>query len=234
MTRIPSFLGLAATLVFSSSSGPTLRPGSAELTGLRAGGTASFPVWRRRAGDSVPRALARMTWSATPVPGDSDALTVVTSWSAPVSSDDSLTIDRHTFAPRSEGLASPALRFQYRYDGRRVTGSIQHGDSAPQKIVREFDGPVFAFNEVAPLVRSIPFRTGASWVVPLFSEADADLELDTITVVTDTTLAGVRAWIVRFADPVIVQRYVVDAASRTALGITTTQRKSGTVFVAAP
>jgi hypothetical protein len=68
-------------------------------------------------------------------------------------------------------------------------------------------------------------------ILPLFSEADAELEHDTITVVTDTALAdGRTAWIVRFADPVIVQQYVVDAISRHTIRITTQQRKSGTRF----
>lgn len=133
---------------------------------------------------------------------------------------------------RDESLASPSLHFHYHYNGRRITGTIQHGDSAPQGVVREFDGTVFAFNEVGPLVRSLEFRAGASYLVPLFSEADAALELDTVTVVTDTIVAERSAWVVRFADPVIVQRYVIETASRRIHGFTTTQRKARTAFVA--
>jgi len=184
----------------------------------------------RAGADSAPQVLARMTLLADTVRGDSTVLTLVTAWSAPFSSIDSLVVDRRTFAPRAEAFVSPGLTFHYRYDGVTVTGSIQHGDSTPRPIVRDFDGPVFGFNEVEPLARSLLFIAGTAAIVPLFSEADAALELDTLTVLTDTLVAGRPAWIVRFADPVITQRYVVDAASRRTLRLTTSQRKSGTVF----
>jgi hypothetical protein len=144
-------------------------------------------------------------------------------------------LDGSTFAPLREAFASPAFQFHYRYHGFEVSGALQRGDSAPRTISRRFRESPFAFNELESLVRSLRFTRGRSMILPLFSEADAELEHDTITVVTDTALAdGRTAWIVRFADPVIVQQYVVDAISRHTIRITTQQRKSGTRFDARP
>jgi hypothetical protein len=113
----------------------------------------------------------------------------------------------------------------------RASGWIQRGDSAPRQIAREFTQAVFAFNEVPLIVCSVRYAAGLAVIVPLFSEADADLERDTITVVADPALGDGRgAWIVRFTDPVIAQRYVVDGTSRRTVAITTQQRRSGTVF----
>jgi hypothetical protein len=76
---------------------------------------------------------------------------------------------------------------------------------------------VFAFNEMELLVRSLPFTQGLSVVAPLFSEVDRDLEMDTLTVLgPDTSSAGHggNGWMVRFADPAIVARFVIDRTSR--------------------
>lgn len=232
--RIPATLWPTALLLLSSAGPvPILRPGSADLSPVRSDSAATFEVRRIRPGDSLPHPVARLTTSWALVAGDSGALSVVASWSAPVSSLDSLVFDRRTLAPREERLSSPGLRFRYHYDGSRISGSLERGDSAPRAIERSFDGPVFAFNEVDVLAQSLR-HIPATFVVPLFSESDADLELDTLSVVTDTTVAGRPAWVVRFADPVIVQRYVIDSATRRTLRLTTRQRKSGTVFDATP
>lgn len=104
------------------------------------------------------------------------------------------------------------------------------GFSAPRSFDHTFETPVFAFNEVEPLVRSLAYRTGSAVVVPLFSEVDGDLEHDTLSVTGSTKETGVDAWVVRFADPVITTRYVIDAHTRAILDAVTTQRKSGTRF----
>jgi hypothetical protein len=161
----------------------------------------------------------------------SGAVLVVTEWTPPVSNTDSLFVDASTFAPQREAFVSRALKFHYRYHGFEISGSLQRGDSAPRTIARHFHESPFAFNELESLVRSLRFTRGRSMIVPLFSEADAVLERDTIMVVADTVLAdGQVAWIVRFADPVIVQQYLVDPTSRHTIRITTRQRKSGTLF----
>lgn len=66
-----------------------------------------------------------------------------------------------------------------------------------------------------------------SVVVSLFSEVDGDLEHDTLSVMGRDTMAGRDVWVVRFADPVITTRYLVDAQTRAILDAVTTQRKGG-------
>src|SRR5581483_12083889 len=93
---------------------------------------------------------------------------------------------------------------RYRYEGNRVTGTVQPVDSAARQLDRAFPYPVFAFSEVDLLACSLPFHPGASFVVPLFSEMDEDLETDTLTVVGRDTTSSAARWVVRFADPAIV------------------------------
>lgn len=102
--------------------------------------------------------------------------------------------------------------------------------SSPQPFDKTFDVPVFAFNDVEPLVRSLDYRTVRSIVVPLFSEVDGDLEHDTLSVMGRDTMAGRDVWVVRFADPVITTRYLVEAKKRAILNAVTRQRKAGTRF----
>ncbi|HEY7877045.1 MAG TPA: hypothetical protein VIC55_02400, partial [Gemmatimonadaceae bacterium] len=44
------------------------------------------------------------------------------------------------------------------------------------------------------------------------------------------TMAGRDVWVVRFADPAITTRYLVDVKTRAILDAVTTQRKAGTRF----
>ncbi len=106
-----------------------------------------------------------------------------------------------------------------------MTGTIQPHDSAQRAYDQSFPNNVFAFQEVELLARSLPFRQGFSVVVPLFSEVDHALEMDTLTVVgPDTARAG--AWIVRFADPAIVSHYEIDRTSRAMVMSETSPRRS--------
>jgi hypothetical protein len=248
LARSTTSAGLSAALLLAASAAlcpggnravapaTALSPGSVLLIPVPLDASRdSFLVWRLRPGrDSVAAVAAGMGVDVA-VGSDDSTVEVVTSWGPPVSSLDSLILDRPTLAPREEALASPGLRFRYRYEGRRASGSLQRGDSGPREITREFHEPIFAFNELELIVRSLRYAAGRSVIVPLFSETDADLERDTITVVGDTALANGRgAWIVRFADPAVVQRYIVDSTSRHAVRITTRQRRSGALFEARP
>lgn len=186
---------------------------------------------RRPSLDTAEHVIGEMHTAGHALTDDPTRIAIVQHWVSPYDVSDSLVVARGTLHPQDEVSQSANLRFHYRYDGSRVTGAIQHGDSAPRSISRNFGETVYAFNEVDELVRSLRYRIGLSLVVPLFSEADADLEHDTLTVLRDTTTRdGMRAWIVRFADPVIVTRYLVDAHSREIVEMETRQRKSGILF----
>jgi hypothetical protein len=121
---------------------------------------------------------------------------------------------------------------EYAYDGARVTGRMQRADSSWDAYDQTFPVPVFAFNEVELLVRSLRYERGLQVVAPLFSEVDRALEYDTLTVVGRGAPAGGRdsTWVVRFADPAIVSVYSVDAGRREIVGTEVTQRRGGAVL----
>lgn len=213
-----------------------LRPGSPFLVRLPLQRVGRTLVVRRSRGaaDTSPQPLAWLT-ELERVRPHAKQVEFLQTWGPPVDSRDSLAVDAGTLAPREESLVSPALKFRYRFDRTRVSGWIQRDDSSPRPIAAAWGEPFFAFSEVGPIVRSLRYAAGLAFVVTLFSEADVAVEHDTITVLRDSTLADGRGvWIVRFADPVIEQRYVVDSISRATVRIVTRQRRSGTVFDARP
>jgi hypothetical protein len=210
-------------------------PGSMLLPGAHAlrvpnlvDSSADVAVFTQRpTGDTTTRLVAHVAMAAL---RSDDGIRLTTNWTPPFQSSDTLIVDARSLRPVSEVLAFNHVRYAYRYAGAHVTGTIQHPDSAPRVFDQTFDVPVFAFNEVKPLVRSLEYRSGAQMVVPLFSEVDGALERDTLTVLGRTRETGVDAWVVRFADPVITTRYLVDAHSRAILDAVTTQKKSGFRF----
>jgi hypothetical protein len=133
-----------------------------------------------------------------------------------------------------EALAFNGFTRRFQYSGNHVWGTVQHADSAPRSFDRVFVEPVFAFNEVELLVRSTPLQPGWSAVVPLFSEADEDVEHDTITVIRPTTVQRggheQRAWIIQFADPAIVSSYTLLDRTREISEIETRQRRTGALL----
>lgn len=231
-------LGIAALVAACASahssdtaSQPLVTPGAAHFSVPAVSSMGSdVPVYvERDTRRTSAELLSRVTVSAR---GDSSAAVVVltTNWALPLQSSDTLTFDSRSLEPASEILVFNHVRREFRYDGARVTGTIQYPDSSPRPFTRTFDVPVFAFNEVEPLAQSLDYRKGLRSVVPLFSEVDGDLEHDTLSVAGRDTIAGRKAWVVRFADPVITTRYLIDMNTRAILDAVTTQRKSGTRF----
>lgn len=160
---------------------------------------------------------------------------LITEWMAPYSSLDSLFIDRLTLAPVRETLVNGRDRYSYDFDSGRVGGLIEKPDSQPVRVTRQFGRPIFAFNEVERLVTALPFRRGLNLTVPLFSEVDAAVEIDTLTVIGRVPSRVQPLWRIRFADPAITAEYLVDERSRTVREYSSRNRKSGTVFrVTAP
>lgn len=231
VASVMSFLAAcAATHTASSPASTRGRAGSFALAvPSLAGAPARVSVFVQRAGgDTMPRLVSRLTTTAAAVSDHGVRLTK--DWAPPFQSSDTLTVEAATLRPRREVLTFNKVRREYRYDGAHVSGTIDYPDSAPRSYDTTFDAPVFAFNEVDPLVRSLAYRTGFTVVVPLFSEVDAAVEHDTLSVIGRTRETGADAWVVRFADPVITTRYVVDVRSRVILDAVTTQRKSGMRF----
>jgi len=207
-----------------------LLPGSARLAAPALGASSSqrWRVTRRAAADTIERPFAAVTRADRPA-GPRAVLTFV--WEPPFDSRDSLVIARGSLAPVAERLAFRGVTREYHYDGPRVTGRMQRPDSSWDAYDHTFDEPVFAFNEVEILVRSLRYAPGVRLVAPLFSEVDRALEHDTLTVVGRAAPVGRDStWVVRFADPAIVTLYTVDPARREIVDAVTTQRQSGGVL----
>ena len=87
-----------------------------------------------------------------------------------------------------------------------------------------YKGDVFNFQELDDLLRSLPLREGYERILPLFSEGDDSLEMDTVRVMTRD--AGGR-WTLRFADPAIVATYEIDERTRRIVRHEHVSRRSG-------
>jgi len=212
--------GQAPTLLLPGS--PLLEPPPLTDTAWR-----TSVLMRKATGDTVERPMARNRHEQRALTARPGHIVLTSFWEPPFTTIDTMVFSRDGLVPETERLVYRGSR-SYRYAGNRVTGTIQAPDSAPRAFDQTFAQRVFAFNEVDLLVRSLPFRAGARFVVPLFSEVDADVEMDTLSVVgPDSTTRGASHWVIRFADPAIVSLYDVAAASRGVLSVETLQRRTG-------
>lgn len=203
-----------------------LAPGDRTLVPLASSAASEdVAVLRAASGDTTERAFSHVTRSEHASTVNSIWLVMSSEWAPPLASKDSIVLERIGLRPMEEDLVFNRVHRSYRYDGARVSGIVLYPDSAPKPYDHTFDQPVFAFNEVEPLVRSLDYRRGLRVVVPLFSEVDQALERDTLSVEDGSPTRA--TWVVRFADPVITTRYVVDARTRHIVDAVTTNRKSG-------
>lgn len=102
-------------------------------------------------------------------------------------------------------------RTTYAYSGAKVRRSLTQPDSAKKVVEHDFGTPMFYFEALDDIIRSVPLRAGYQAVVPLYSEGDDGIEMDTVRV-EGRDSAGV--WNVRFADPVIIAQYGIDGKTR--------------------
>lgn len=136
---------------------------------------------------------------------------------------DSLFVHRVDLRPVREHLAYLQRKIDKRfdYDGGTVHQTNASGDSV-NTFDRRYDVPVFAFSEIELLVRSLPYRLGYTAILPLYSEGDDAIEMDSVAVVD----ARPDRWTIRFADPAIVATYGIDAATRRIVSYDVTGRKT--------
>lgn len=194
-----------------------LLPGSRDLVLGHLG--AERQRWRvlaRRASDTSDREIAHTDRGIEVAAQSRDSAVLTFRTVAATTAVDTLRVERATLIPNWERLQFAGTTITLHYAGQRVTGTVQHGDSTPTPFDVTAADPVFAFNELEVLVRSLPFRAGYRAVVPLFSEMDRRVEYDTLTVIGSESPARASGgvWRVRFADPAIVSEYRVDAARR--------------------
>ncbi|MEP6619153.1 MAG: hypothetical protein ABJE47_07560 [bacterium] len=140
----------------------------------------------------------------------------------PIFSDSALVVQR-TLSPLSEMMQSGSTVSHFEYAGAKVRLRVTKPDSADVTAEHTYEVPVFHFNELDLVIRSIPLRAGYRAILPLYSEGTDVLEMDSVRV-EGKTPAG--AWHVRFADPAIVMTYELDATTREILSQEVFQRKS--------
>lgn len=105
-------------------------------------------------------------------------------------------------------------RTRFDYSGSHVTVEVTAPDSVRRRVEHLYTVPSFHFNELDELISSIPLHSGYHAIVPLYSEGDGALEMDTVEVEGQDSTG---TWNVRFADKVIIGHYGIDAATRTIL-----------------
>lgn len=201
----------ASTVTARAQQAGLLLPRSARLSPLTAGDTVrSHRLLMRRPGDAAGREYG--------VQQDGEyraaAQGLVTTQSvAAVGWFDTLET-APGLSPRWEHLHLADRTIRLAYHGDRVERWEQRRDSAAHSGSARFDEPVFAFNEVPLLVRSLPLEPGFSTIVPLYSEVDARVEHDTLTVIGRSAPRS-RDWTIRFADSVVVITWTLAGDTRT-------------------
>lgn len=118
------------------------------------------------------------------------------------------------------------------YAGARVRRETFHGDSVVAVSDSAFSVPVFGFNQLDLVLRSLPLRPGYRAILPLYSEGTDQLELDSVTVLHEDRQArgGAGIWTVQFADPAIVATYDITMADRRIVRHEIRNRTSGDRF----
>jgi len=184
---------------------------------------------RPGSGDTTEREWSLMTRSDRLIDAPPGQIAHTFAYAPPRTVRDSLVVQRDRLAPVFERLDLGTSLVTLRFEGNRVLGTVQRGDST-QQVEKNFSHDIFAFNQLESLVRSLDYKSGLSLVVPLFSEQDLKLEYDTLSVVGREDARGRGAWRVRFSDAVVVSDYWIDAETRRVLAQETRQRASGTRF----
>ena len=139
---------------------------------------------------------------------------------------DSLFLRQDGLTPVWEHALIGNATFQWTYQGDRVRRTRTVADSTPVTTDTAYGVKVFAFNEQELVLRSLPLHAGFIAILPLYSEGSNQLELDTATVLASAAVKRGQgpAWTVRFADPAIIETYLIDAQTRVILSHETISR----------
>ena len=205
---------------------PVLLPGSSDIVGSHfAARCDSVQRFARGAGQAAERLLGaqRVTEQPTTYRGK-PAVLLVTSAQDADPFVDSMLVYRDGLAPVSEIVRSGPRVVRYDYDGPRVRITSATGDSSPVVKDHRYNAPVFSFQQLDAVIRSLPLRSGYAALLPLYSEGDDSVEVDTVRV---ERRAATGVWSIRFADPAIVATVGVDEKSRTQVAYSHTFRQDG-------
>ena len=211
----------------STRGGPALlRPGSRRLTGGHfAARCDSMWFVARRLNDTSEEALPaqRLDESVTTFRGRPAVLQVVQVNGSQTYVDSALMF-RDGLAPIWEVSRSGSQATRYVFDGDKVRVTVTNGDAAPTTKAHRYEVPVFNFQQLDAVIRSLPLRRGYEALLPLYSESDDSVEIDTVRV-EGRDPNGV--WRIRFADPAVVASVGVDGTSRAQVAYAHTFREDG-------
>lgn len=132
---------------------------------------------------------------------------------------DSALVYRDGLAPIWETSRDGSHWVRYTYDSNLVRIVGASGASAPNIQEHRSTFPVFDFQQLDVGIRSLPLRRGCEALLPLYSEGDDSVEVDTVRV-ESRDANGV--WRIRFADPAVVATIgTVPPGARPRYGATT-------------
>ncbi|MEP6495990.1 MAG: hypothetical protein ABJF01_25140 [bacterium] len=205
---------------------PLLVPGSAGLVtnhfSARCYNAQRFergPGERAERATSVQRVVERpTTYRGRP------AVLMVTSATASPPWVDSMLVYRDGLAPILETYRGAADAMRFEYDGAHVRFTNTTRDSAPVVKEHRYQSSVFSFQQLDAVIRSLPLHSGYAALLPLYSEGDDSVEVDTVRVVSR---GADGVWKIRFADPAIVATVGVDEKTRAQVAYSHTFRTSG-------
>ena len=190
--------------------GRLLYPGDPRIAHRRPTGAACYLFTSSGPGDSAARAFGTLAveWG---LPGqERDDLAWLRS-AFGGQTEDTLVYDGGSLAPRRERLRVADQQITLRYHGATVERMVQRGDSVEPFHATTFAHPMFGFNQRDLLLGVVRLQPGDTIILPLYSEIDGALELDTISLVQPEAAGDPRPEVtIRFADPAIVAVVTVD------------------------
>ena len=127
---------------------------------------------------------------------------------------DSALAIRATLAPVWQHSHQPTKMLMLNFSASGVTGTITPADSAPRVVHSELGARVFDATWLGVLIPALPLAKGYTSLLPGYTVETGKIEFDTVAVTGASTLpvAGQPrpVWVVRYADPYIVNTYLVD------------------------
>lgn len=233
---IPSFrhLGMVSVLLAAALSctpaGPSqpapgerflsIRPGDARIAAARPTGAECFEYRRFAPDDTTGQVMGMFAaeWG-----GRGKATWLRTAYAT--QTEDTMVYDQASLAPSRERLRVGGALIDLRYRGATVERRVQRGDSVQPWHTVTYDRPVFGFNQRELLLRVVRLQPADTLILPLYSEIDAALELDSISLITPSAGLAPSQIQVRFADPAIVATVTIDTLTRRILTDETRNRR---------
>ena len=227
--RIAVLAALFQPLVAQGQS--VLLPGSHDLTTAQLpGASGTIHIFGSNAGDTAQTTIATVHYERHLVAhvaerhNEPGVILIFEGGAAGQTFSDSALFMLHSLAPVWEIAQSPDVNEHFTYDGAHVTATRVKRDSGERHFDTTYAVPVFTFQLRNELIESVPLHSGYRAILPIYSEGDHALEMDTVLV---TAGKAAHEWQVRYGDPVIVGTFTIDGRTREITGYSHTFRKNG-------